>query len=337
VRNDAPLRFAFRLAWLAILVVAVAANSTNAVAAAPLLAVAALGWIAWAVGTRTPRALAAIVATALAGAVLATQTPIALAFVAIAGIAAGSTLDLRRAAAIAAAGPAALFVASAVHGWSTSLVVGGTAGALAGLVGGVARRQAREREATAARTHLARELHDVLAHTLAALSVQLEAADALLENHDLEKLRATLGRSRSLVASSIDETAQALRALRDEPVPIAERLAELALEDDVPLRVEGAPRPLPPDAGLALYRAAQEALTNARKHAPGASREMSLAFERGRTVLRVSNGAPPDPLRDVPGSGLGLQGMRERLELAGGRLDTASGEGGFIVEATVPS
>jgi signal transduction histidine kinase len=337
VRNDVPLRFAFRLAWLAILVVAVAANTSDAAAGAPLLAVAALGWVVWATGAPAPRAIAAVVATALAGAVLATQTPIALAFVAIAGISAGSTLDLRRAAPVAAVGPVALVVASAVHGWSTSLVVGGTAGALAGLVGGVARRQAREREATAARTHLARELHDVLAHTLAALSVQLEAADALLENGDLEKLRAALGRSRSLVASSIDETAQALRALRDEAVPIAERLAELAREDDVPLRVEGAPRPLPPDAGLALYRAAQEALTNARKHAPGAAREMSLAFERGRTVLRVSNGAPPAPVRDAPGSGLGLQGMRERLELAGGRLDTASGDGGFTVEATVPS
>jgi signal transduction histidine kinase len=269
--------------------------------------------------------------------VLSVWTETALGFVAMAGIAAGSTFELRRAAVAAMVGPAVLVVAFAVAGWSTGVVAGGATAALAGLIGGVARRQARQADEQKARTHLARELHDVLAHTLAALSVQLEAADALLENGDLEKLRAALGRSRSLVASSIDETAQALRALRDEAVPIAERLAELAREDDVPLRVEGAPRPLPPDAGLALYRAAQEALTNARKHAPGAAREMSLAFERGRTVLRVSNGAPPAPVRDAPGSGLGLQGMRERLELAGGRLDTASGDGGFTVEATVPS
>jgi signal transduction histidine kinase len=337
VRNDVPLRFAFRLGWLAVLVIAVAANTTHLAASVPLLAVAACGWIVWATGERTPRARLGIVATAGAGAVLAVWTPTALGFVAVAGIAAGSTFELRRAAAIALAAPLALAAASAVHGWSTSLVAGGAAGTLAGLVGGVARRQAREREAAAARTHLARELHDVLAHTLAALSVQLEAADAVLEQGDIEKLRELLARSRHLVASSIDETAQALRALRDEPVAIAERLAELARSDDVTLRVEGTPRQLPADSGLALYRAAQEALTNARKHAPGARTEMSLAFTRAETVLRVANAAPSAPAPHAPGTGLGLQGMRERLELAGGRLDAGAVDGGFAVEAAVPA
>jgi signal transduction histidine kinase len=167
--------------------------------------------------------------------------------------------------------------------------------------------------------------------------VQLEAADAVLEQGDIEKLRELLARSRHLVASSIDETAQALRALRDEPVAIAERLAELARSDDVTLRVEGTPRQLPADSGLALYRAAQEALTNARKHAPGARTEMSLAFTRAETVLRVANAAPSAPAPHAPGTGLGLQGMRERLELAGGRLDAGAVDGGFAVEAAVPA
>jgi signal transduction histidine kinase len=120
-------------------------------------------------------------------------------------------------------------------------------------------------------------------------------------------------------------------------VPIADRIAELAREGDVPLRIEGTPRALRPDAGLALYRAAQEALTNARKHAPGARTEISLAFERGETVLRVANGAPPSPAEGAPGAGLGLQGMRERLELAGGSLRAGAVEDGFAVEAAVPS
>lgn len=338
MRNDAPLRFAFRVLWLAILVAAVVRDTSQGFSVvAPLVAVATAGWLTWAAGRRPSRAVVAIVATAVAGAVLAQGTPVALAFLAIAGIAAGSTFDLRRAGTVALAGPAALVVASDAHGWSTGLVAGGTAAALAGLVGGLARRQAREREAAAARTHLARELHDVLAHTLAALSVQLEAAGALLDSGDTEKLRTVLARSRGLVASSIDETAQALRALREEPVAIAERLAELAREDDVPLHVEGTPRPLPPTAGLALYRAAQEALTNAHKHAPGAPASISLTFAPRETVLRIVNAAPDAPPAGAPGTGLGLQGMRERLELAGGHVVAGATGRGFAVEARVPA
>jgi signal transduction histidine kinase len=337
VRNDVPLRFAFRLVWLAILDVAVVANTSQRVATIPLLVVATAGWVVWARGERSARAPFAIAATALAGAVIAPWTPVALAFVAVAGIAAGSTFDLRRAAAVAAVGPAALCVTSSIHGWSTALVAGGTAGTLAGLVGGVSRRQARDSETQAARTHLARELHDVLAHTLAALSVQLEAADALLESGDTERLRTTLARSRQLVASSIDETAQALRALRDEPVPIADRIAELARDDDVALRIEGTPRPLPAEAGLALYRAAQEALTNARKHAAGAVVGVELLFAADSVELTVANSAGVPSGLASTGAGYGLQGMRERIELVGGSLTAGPHDGGWRVRAVVPA
>jgi signal transduction histidine kinase len=255
----------------------------------------------------------------------------------MAGIAAGSTFELRRAAIAAMVGPAVLVVVFAAAGWSTGIVVGGAAGALAGLVGGVARRQARQSDEQRARTHLARELHDVLAHTLAALAVQLEAAEAVLDAGDERKLRELVSRSRRLVAEGIDETAEAVRALRDEPVEIAHRLAELVDGDAATLRIEGTPRPLPARAGLALYRAAQEALTNVRKHAPGAPTEVSLAFGDGFTVLRVVNGASPAPATDAPGSRLGLQGMRERLELAGGSLDADASGPGFVVQATVPA
>ena len=278
----------------------------------------------------------AVVVMGAAGGALALWTTVALGFVAVAGIAAGSTFELRRAAPLALVGPVVLVAAFAAGGWSTGVVAGGAAGALAGLVGGVARRQARERDAQQARTHLARELHDVLAHTLAALAIQLEAAEAVLDSGDDARLRDLLRRSRQLVTNGIEETAQAVRALRDEPVAIVDRLEEL-LAGEVPLHVDGTPRSLPADAGLALYRAAQEGLTNARKHAPGAPAEVSLAFGRGSTTVRVRNGASPAPPANAPGAGLGLQGLRERLELAGGHLDAGASGEGFVVEATVPA
>jgi signal transduction histidine kinase len=336
VRNDAPLRFAFRLGWLVVLVIAVAANASNRVVAIPLLAAAAGAWVVWARARREGQVAVAIVVIGAAGGTLAFWTTVALGFVAIAAIAAGSTFALRRAVPLALVGPAVLVATFAAGGWATGVVAGGVAGGLAGLVGGVARRQAREREAQQARTHLARELHDVLAHTLAALAIQLEAAEAVLDSGDTARLRDLLLRSRQLVTNGIEETAQAVRALRDEPVAIVDRLEEL-LAGEIPLQVDGTPRELPAGAGLALYRAAQEGLTNARKHAPGAATEVSLAFGRSSTTVRVRNGECPAPPANAPGSGLGLQGLRERLELAGGRLDAGRAGDGFVVEATVPA
>jgi signal transduction histidine kinase len=336
VIREAPLRFAIRLAWLVVLVGAVLANAENRAAAIPLVASAAAAWLRWTTARESRYSPAAILVMASAGALLSLWTPVALGFVAMAGIAAGSTFELGRAALVALAGPAVLVVAFAAAGWSTGVVAGGAAGALAGLVGGVARRQAHEAAEQRARTHLAREVHDVLAHTLAALAIQLEAAEAVLDAGDEARLREVLQRSRRLVADGIEETAEAVRALRDEPVEIAERLRDL-VTDGSTLRIEGTPRPLPARAGLALYRAAQEALTNAHKHAPGAPTEVVLSFSRTETVLRVENGVSTQPPERAPGSRLGLQGMRERLELAGGTLSADASRHGFVVRATVPA
>jgi signal transduction histidine kinase len=183
---------------------------------------------------------------------------------------------------------------------------------------------------------LARELHDVLAHTLGALSVQLEAIDAVHESGDRERTAELVQNARALVARGLDETAEAVRALREEPVPVADRIAALVDGTDASLRIEGIPRALPPQAGLALYRAAQEAITNARKHAPGTPAELTLAFQAGRTVLTVRNTAPREAPA-APGAGLGLQGMRERIELAGGRLEAGASANVFTVEAAVPA
>lgn len=325
------IRTGTRIVWFGLLFAAVVGHRTHLAIVLPLAAISAAALVAWA---RTEHA-AGLVVLGVCGALIAVWSSVAIGLLVVAGMGAGMTLRFRRAVPLALAGPVVLAIASGVHGWSNSLVAGGTAAALGGLVGGVGRRQSQERVHEQARVELARELHDVLAHTLGALAVQLEAAAAVNESGDRDQVAELLRRSRSLVASGLEETAEAVRALREEPVPVAERIASLVEGTGVALRVEGAPRPLPPQPGLALYRAAQEAITNARKHAPGAPAELRLAFRDGETVLTVRN-ETTSPVA-APGAGLGLQGMRERIELAGGHLETERSPEGFMLEAAVPA
>jgi len=173
------------------------------------------------------------------------------------------------------------------------------------------------------------------------LSVQLDAADALLENSDdPAKARQLVQQARKLAVQGLEESRQAVHALRDEPVALAEQLASLASRDGAELTVTGAPRPLAAEAGLALYRAAQEAVTNARKHAPGAPVSIRLDFDPGSTTLRITNGLCPtaEASSDLSttGGGFGLQGMRERIELLGGQVVAEPSGVGFSVQVVVP-
>jgi signal transduction histidine kinase len=202
-----------------------------------------------------------------------------------------------------------------------------------------------ERDRAAAlseRNRVGREVHDVLAHSLGALSVQLDAVDALLERvDDTDRARELVQQARRLAVQGLEETRQAVHALRDEPIALAEQLASLAARDQARLTVAGSPRPLAANAGLALYRAAQEAVTNARKHSPGALVSITLEFEPRVTRLTIANGrfqysASSSELR-ATGGGFGLQGMRERIELLGGHVVAEPKSDGFSVEVTVPS
>jgi len=325
------IRTATRLVWFGLLFAAVLGHRVELAIVLPLAVICALALAVW-VRREHP---ASLVVLAVCGALIAVWSSAAIGLLVVAGMGAGMSLPLRRAIPLALTGPVVLAIASGAHGWSSPLVAGGAAAAFGGLVGGIGRRQSQERVHQRARVELARELHDVLAHTLGALAVQLEAAIAVNDSGDRAQVAELLRRSRTLVASGLDETAEAVRALRDEPVPVADRIAALADQAGVALRIEGTPRPLPPQPGLALYRAAQEAITNARKHAPGASAELHLSFRDGETVLTVRN-ETTDPVA-APGAGLGLQGMRERLELAGGHLETGASPDGFTVEAAVPA
>jgi signal transduction histidine kinase len=212
-------------------------------------------------------------------------------------------------------------------------------------------KESRAAEARAAglaeRQRLAREMHDVLAHSLSGLLLQLEGARMLVAEDPTDpRLPAAVERAHHLGRSGLEEARRAIGMLRDDELPGPERLPALAaqFEQDraVPCRlvVSGAAHELGSEARLALYRVAQEALTNITKHAHPERVEMRLAYEPSATRLIVedyssSDGNNPSP--DGDGSGYGLTGMRERAELIGGTLTTEATRNGFRVELDVPA
>ena len=325
-----------------------------------------IGWLGWMASRRfqapgrTTWCLLALLAAS--GGALAALAPIAITFMAVAGLGAGIAFEGLPALGVGTIGVAALAVTTFAVGAPTVLIVEGAVTVVVGLMVGASRRQYVERAlqaeqllaervradaerdraaALAERNRIGREVHDVLAHSLGALSVQLDAADALLESSDgSTKARELVQQARRLAVQGLEETRQAVHALRDEPVALAEQLAFLAARDGAELTVTGVPHRLAPDAGLALYRAAQEAVTNARKHAPGAPMSMRLDFAAHTTTLSVVNslcpGADKSELK-MTGGGFGLQGMRERIELLGGQVVAEPSAVGWTVEVAVPT
>ena len=197
----------------------------------------------------------------------------------------------------------------------------------------------------AERQRLAREMHDVLAHSLSGLLLQLEGARMLVaEDATDPRLPEIIERAHHLGKSGLEEANRAIGMLRGDELPGPERLASLAAQfqevSGVPCHfaVSGQAYELPPETRLAVYRVAQEALTNIGKHACPERVEMHLGYEPCRTRLTVEdfamNGEPPHVAGH--GSGYGLTGMRERAELLGGELTTATTRGGFRVELRVP-
>jgi signal transduction histidine kinase len=198
----------------------------------------------------------------------------------------------------------------------------------------------------AERQRLAREMHDVLAHSLSGLMLQLESARILAaEDPGDPRLPGIIERAHHLGKSGLQEARRAIGVLRDDELPGPERLASLAAQfqevSGVPCHftVSGQPCELPSEARLAVYRVAQEALTNITKHACPERVEMHLGYEPRRVRLTVENFAmnrePPRAAAD--GTGYGLTGMRERAELLGGELTAALTHGGFRVELQVPA
>ncbi len=235
-----------------------------------------------------------------------------VAFAAMAAVAAGAELDPQ------AGLPAGLAVVAAgiVPIWIAGAVVGSTFGTLAGypllilacfslgrnrrsyrvqaeqsaaLLEQYERLRAEQRRADVLdeRTRIAREIHDVLAHSLGALGIQIQAAKAMLTDHqDADGAVQALSTAQRMAADGLAETRRAVHALRVDTLPLAAELDGVVsihrqrYQVPVTFETSGAARPLPPDASLALLRTAQEALVNAAKHAPvldgiGATRRLA--------------------------------------------------------------
>jgi signal transduction histidine kinase len=200
-----------------------------------------------------------------------------------------------------------------------------------------------ESAALAERGRVARDMHDVLAHSLSALALQLEGARLMAADRggDPDVVEA-IERAHHLAADGLAEARDAIAALRGDELPGPERLQQLAgaYPGDCRLTVSGTPRELRSDARLALYRTAQEALTNVLRHGAADRVELSLAYEDEGTRLVVQDHGPRAPALvgpATPGGGYGLTGMRERAELLGGRLTAAPTGDGFRVELWLPA
>ena len=199
--------------------------------------------------------------------------------------------------------------------------------------------------ALAERQRLARDMHDVLAHSLSGLLLQLEGARLLaVANPADERLAGTIDRAHELAKSGLDEARRAIGMLRDDELPGPDRLAALteAFQADTGVAARftssGPPRELASSVRLALYRVTQEALTNVRKHAHPDRLEVRLEYIPDEVSVVIEDFASHPVGPRAPGEGgYGLTGMRERAELLGGTLAAAPTGTGFRVLLRVPT
>lgn len=263
---------------------------------------------------------------------------------------------------LASLGPAAALAGSAQRERGKALVRSAAEEAIASTL--------MEHTARGERARIARELHDVVAHHISMIAVQAETARLatpgmpaagarrLLEIGDtaraaLTEMRRLLGvlRDDARAADLSSSAGQPARAER-RPQPTLQQLVELLDEarnasmTGVRLIVSGSPATLDPGVELAAYRIIQEALTNARRHAPGAAVDVELHYTAETLRLRVRDNGPGSDsgtaggasVHTRPGSGHGLLGMRERATAVGGVLTAGPASvGGFLVEATLPA
>jgi signal transduction histidine kinase len=245
-------------------------------------------------------------------------------------------------------------VASVAASWINREVPGEYFGALSAVAlpavaGGAVRHQRAQSARVAAaeeRARIARELHDVVSHSLSVIAIQASAAEAALER-DAKLAGPPLAAIRSSAEEALADMRRMLGVLRESgegadrvPQPGLARLPELveharAAGVDVTLEVAGTPRPLPPSVDLSAFRIVQEALTNVRKHASGAPATVRVGWEPSALAVAVRDRGPGT----VAGGsgGHGLVGMRERVRLHGGELRAGPApDGGFEVAAVLP-
>jgi signal transduction histidine kinase len=216
------------------------------------------------------------------------------------------------------------------------------------------------------RARIAREIHDVLAHSLGALGIQIQAARAVLTDHgDISRADDILATAQRIAAAGLDETRQAVHALRVDTLPLDKELARASETHAQRYGVAasfdtgGVPEPLPPDATITLLRIAQESLVNAAKHAAGQPISVRLDYQDGDVRLTVRNelrlgtdnlathtlgtdnlgthadGNGQASVTTIDG-GYGLTGMRERLRLLNGTLEAGRCDTAWVVTAKLP-
>ncbi|WP_168197116.1 sensor histidine kinase [Agromyces laixinhei] len=222
-------------------------------------------------------------------------------------------------------------------------------------------REQAEAAVTAERSRIARELHDVLAHSVSVMVVQAGAAEQVVDE-DPEYVRGALAAIRVAGTSSLDEVRRIVSLLREPdaadglaPQPDIAAIGELVTAArstglEVDLEMSGAHEDVPPGLGLAAYRIVQEALTNVRKHSGARRAQVAVRCDPESLTIEVvdygtgaagGSAVPAAPgtsgARDASaGPGHGLIGMRERAAIYGGRLDAGASADGFLVRAVFP-
>jgi len=192
------------------------------------------------------------------------------------------------------------------------------------------------------RNRLAREIHDSLGHYLTAMTMQLQAAGKLVAREP-ERAAASIAKAEDMARESLAEVRRSVATLRASPVDttaLDDAIGELVqnLHDGgiaATFTVKGKSQSLPIRTKTALYRAAQEGLTNVRKHANASAVEIELAYEPEQVTLTIADNGTGR--RDKESEGFGLLGLRERVALLGGALEADDDpESGFRLHITVP-
>jgi signal transduction histidine kinase len=287
-------------------------------------------------------------------------------FVFVATMAAAADLELAPTLAVTAAAIVAIVVSGLAFGSGWGAVLGLPAIALMGLLTGrnrgayriqaeQAAMLAAQRERLQAEQHradllderarIAREIHDVLAHSLGALGIQIQAARSVLYK-DADRAGELLAAAQQMAAEGLVDTRRAVHALRTDTLPLGEELARVsdtyAQRYNVAVSFDsgGVPAALPPDATVALLRIAQEALVNAAKHAAGQPVTVRLDYGEADVRLSVRNDLAPGAGQQggvgTVNGGYGLTGMRERLRLLDGTLEAGRRGDQWVVTAELP-
>ncbi|MEJ7649328.1 MAG: sensor histidine kinase [Nakamurella sp.] len=211
-----------------------------------------------------------------------------------------------------------------------------------------------EHSARGERARITRDLHDVVAHHISMIAVQAETARVTTEGlppAGAQRLsaigdtaRAALTEMRRLLGVLREDVAE--EAVQRRPQPGLQQLTELldqareASGAATRLIIDGSPELLDPGLELAAYRIVQEALTNVRRHAPGAAVDVEVRYSEAAVQLRIRDNGPGPTVGggELPTSGHGLLGMQERAIAVGGRVHTGpAAGGGFLVEARLPT